>query len=88
MSRRHDGSNGRTPNGPTLNGGTPKPADEATDITRWRLLDEHGDQTWHYLEIDEEAKAWPQSSADKYHLGLALVDTQFHISSSMANNVD
>lgn len=46
---------------------------EATDIQRWRLLDEQGRQTWHYLETDEEAKAWPQSIADRYHLGLPLV---------------
>ena len=47
--------------------------DETTDIQRWRLLDEAGRQTWHYLETDEEIKAWPQSTADRYHLGLSLV---------------
>ena len=47
--------------------------EEKTDIYRWRLLDERGCQTWHYLESDEEIKAWPQSIADKYFLGLALV---------------
>ena len=46
---------------------------ETTDIQRWRLLDEGGRQTWHYLETSEEVNAWPQSSADKYHLGLPLV---------------
>ena len=46
---------------------------EKTDIHRWRLLDERGCQTWHYLESDEEIKAWPQSIADKYFLGLPLV---------------
>lgn len=45
----------------------------STDIQRWRLLDEAGRQTWHYLETDEEVKAWPQSTADRYHLGLSLV---------------
>lgn len=44
-----------------------------TDFTRWRLLDEKGRQTWHYLEDDEDAKEWPQSTADKYFLGLPLV---------------
>ena len=47
--------------------------EEKTDIYRWRLLDEQGCQTWHYLESDEETKAWPQSIADKYFLGLPLV---------------
>ena len=47
--------------------------EEKTDIYRWRLLDERGCQTWHYLESDEEIKAWPQSIADKYFLGLPLV---------------
>ena len=46
---------------------------EKTDYTRWRLLDEAGRQTWHYLEDDEAAKDWPQSVADKHFLGLPLV---------------
>jgi lanosterol synthase len=46
---------------------------DRTDYTRWRLLDERGRQTWHYLEDDEDVKEWPQSTADKYFLGLPLV---------------
>ena len=48
-------------------------ADEATDLKRWRLLDERGRQTWHYLEKDEDVARWPQSNADKYFLDLPLV---------------
>jgi hypothetical protein len=44
-----------------------------TDPLRWRLLDEDGRQTWHYLDTDEENKKWPQSYADKFHLGLESV---------------
>ncbi|KAF3941061.1 hypothetical protein ABW19_dt0204546 [Dactylella cylindrospora] len=40
-----------------------------TDYSRWRLKDDHGRQTWHYLS-EEEAKKWKQSTADKYFLGL------------------
>ncbi|KAL7266757.1 Lanosterol synthase (Oxidosqualene--lanosterol cyclase) [Rhizina undulata] len=40
-----------------------------TDPTRWRLKSEKGRQTWHYLS-EEETEKWPQSVADKYHLGL------------------
>ncbi|KAF3920313.1 hypothetical protein AA313_de0210112 [Arthrobotrys entomopaga] len=40
-----------------------------TDYTRWRLKDDHGRQTWHYLS-EEEAKKWKQSTADRYFLGL------------------
>ena len=47
--------------------------DEKTDYSRWRLLDEHGRHTWHYLTTDEEIKAWPQTVADKFHLGLPTV---------------
>ncbi|KAL3423098.1 lanosterol synthase [Phlyctema vagabunda] len=43
---------------------------ERTDFTRWRLLDEEGRQTWHYLADDAAATRWPQSTADKYFLGL------------------
>jgi lanosterol synthase len=48
-----------------------KVGDNTTDRTRWRLKDDRGCQTWHYLESDEEA--WPQSTADKYFLGLDTV---------------
>ncbi|KAK8153947.1 lanosterol synthase [Phyllosticta citrichinensis] len=41
-----------------------------TDYSRWRLLDENGRQTWHYLESDDQLQNWPQTVADKYHLGL------------------
>jgi len=47
--------------------------DPKTDYTRWRLEDDRGRQTWHYLQSDEELKRWPQTTADKYHLGLNTV---------------
>ncbi|CAO3645226.1 unnamed protein product [Mucor hiemalis] len=31
-----------------------------------------GAQTWHYLETEEERKAWPQTIWDKYSLGLPI----------------
>ncbi|KAI1813778.1 oxidosqualene:lanosterol cyclase [Poronia punctata] len=43
---------------------------ENIDRTRWRLLDENGRFTWHYLEDDEAVQKWPQSMADKWYLGL------------------
>ncbi|KAL8808875.1 MAG: hypothetical protein Q9200_003939 [Gallowayella weberi] len=43
---------------------------QRTDPARWRLLDERGRQTWHYLQSDDQLKAWPQSTADRYFLGL------------------
>ena len=46
------------------------------DPSRWRLLDERGRQTWHYMESDEQAKEWPQSLVDKHHLGMQLVQTR------------
>jgi lanosterol synthase len=55
----------------TANGRVQK--DKKTDYSRWRLLDERGRQTWHYLRTDEEAEKWPQSVADKYYLGLPTV---------------
>ncbi|EMC94222.1 hypothetical protein BAUCODRAFT_74539 [Baudoinia panamericana UAMH 10762] len=44
--------------------------DQKTDYSRWRLRDDRGRQTWHYLESAEELKNWPQTVADKYFLGL------------------
>jgi lanosterol synthase len=46
---------------------------ETTDRTRWRMRDDESRHTWHYLEDDEAAKDWPQTYADKYYLGLPLV---------------
>jgi len=48
---------------------------KSTDITRWRMLDEGGRQTWHYLETEEQAKKWPQSAADKWYLEQETVRT-------------
>lgn len=63
---------------PLANGHTKKPSQdncrsEKTDYSRWRLLDESGRQTWHYLTHDSELQNWSQSIADKYHLGLPTV---------------
>jgi len=71
-------TNGKTPiveKGSTLDGAHVE--SEKTDHSRWRLLDERGRQTWHYLEDGEELKKWPQSTADKYHLGLPTVTGPF-----------
>ncbi|MCJ1464869.1 Lanosterol synthase (Oxidosqualene--lanosterol cyclase) [Pseudocyphellaria aurata] len=46
--------------------------EESTDLRRWRLADDRGRQTWHYMSTDEGAKSWPQSTVDRYHLGLEL----------------
>jgi lanosterol synthase len=40
-----------------------------TDHSRWRMQNIDGCQRWHYLESDEQLKAWPMTSADKYYLG-------------------
>ncbi|KAL4868710.1 hypothetical protein BDV12DRAFT_209020 [Aspergillus spectabilis] len=45
---------------------------ENIDRSRWRLRNDNGRQTWHYLEDDDAARRWPQSLADKYYLGLPL----------------
>ena len=47
--------------------------DPTTDLQRWRLRNERGRQTWHYLTTDKELEAWPQTVADKHFLGLPLV---------------
>ncbi|RUP44873.1 terpenoid cyclases/protein prenyltransferase alpha-alpha toroid, partial [Jimgerdemannia flammicorona] len=48
-----------------------------SDLSRWRLKVEHGAQTWHYLETDEQVVQWPQTKADKYHLGLPFESSSF-----------
>jgi hypothetical protein len=46
---------------------------DRTDYSRWRLQDKNSDHTWIYVEDDEEAKAWPQSKAEKWYLGEDVV---------------
>lgn len=53
---------------------------EKTDVSRWRMRDEAGCHTWHYLEDDDKAREWPQTIADKYYLGLDLVSFGFAVS--------
>jgi len=66
-------SNGSAiPNGKQPNG-IMKEEQDTTNLKNWRLHDDHGCQTWHYLQSDEDVKSWPQSAADRYHLGLPMV---------------
>ncbi|KAK3359638.1 lanosterol synthase [Lasiosphaeria hispida] len=46
--------------------------EDRTDYSRWRMRDDEGRHTWHYIEEDQAAKDWPQTHADKYYLGLPL----------------
>ncbi|KAL1890916.1 Lanosterol synthase (Oxidosqualene--lanosterol cyclase) [Ceratocystis pirilliformis] len=43
-----------------------------TDATRWRLKDDDGCHTWHYMADDEAEKEWPQSDADRWYLGIPM----------------
>ncbi|KAK5552844.1 Lanosterol synthase erg7A [Exophiala xenobiotica] len=52
------------------NGHIADPHNAKTDRSRWRLHDVSGRHTWHYLKSDQEIQEWPQTTADKYHLGL------------------
>lgn len=61
--------------------GTIKPlqaydAELKTDHSRWRMKNVDGRQTWHYLQSDEQVKAWPMTAADKYYLGQDTVRQQ------------
>lgn len=67
-SAKMNGANG-TLNGASNGTGV---ARKSTDRTRWRLHNDRGCHIWRYLE-EEEAKKWPQSTADKWYLGLDTV---------------
>ena len=54
-------------------------SDQKTDRSRWRLLDESGRHTWHYLKTDKEIEEWPQTTADKYHMGLPTVSSSWAV---------
>lgn len=72
-----NGAAKRGANGKAANGQIPlqssRAGNEKTDYTRWRLKNERGCQTWHYLQSDEQIKAWPQTTADKWYLGMDTV---------------
>lgn len=53
------------------------PQDAKTDYSRWRMLDEDGRHTWHYLDSEEDAKEWPMTYADRWYLGLDTVGRIF-----------
>ena len=80
MSHANGTTNGATKRGATqkilnASGGVEQVVGEVekTDYARWRLKSDRGCQTWHYVDSEEEHKAWPQSTADKYFLGLSTV---------------
>lgn len=53
-----------------------------TDVTRWRMKDDDGTHTWHYLADEAAAKEWPQSDADKWYLGIPMASEShwfFHV---------
>ncbi|KAF2734304.1 terpene synthase [Polyplosphaeria fusca] len=69
-----NGTNGKAVNGHTqkvMSGDWKEKAavrDQKTDLSRWRLKNDRGVQTWVYLKSDEEVQKWPQSTADKWFL--------------------
>ena len=49
-----------------------------TDYTRWRLsVTDDGGHLWHYLRSDADCKSQPQSTLEKYWLGLSVVRVTF-----------
>lgn len=83
-----NGNCSKSHNDSTINGDVKAPQlSERTDYTRWRMLDDAGRQTWHYLEDDQDVKEWPQSTADKYFLGLPTVRTLRTLHRAKASNM-
>lgn len=72
-SARYRGANGHYDHKDSWAAGAFDAQEARTDRTRWRLLDEQGRQTWVYLRSKKEAEEWPQSIADKHHLGMPIV---------------
>ena len=71
-TKRKEKGNGAV-NG-VMNGGVAEAVKiNKTDYSRWRLENIRGCQIWKYMESDEAHKDWPQSVADKYHLGMDTV---------------
>lgn len=46
---------------------------QMTDLSRWRLRDDDGCHTWHFLADESAALHWPQSDAERSYLGMPLV---------------
>lgn len=54
------------------NRGGPYKTAPATDLSRWRLKNVEGRQTWHYLDTSDAQKK-PQSLLEKHSIGLTTV---------------
>ena len=54
------------------NFGGPYKTDPATDLTRWRLTNVNGRQTWRHIPEGEEPDR-PQNFVEKFALGLSIV---------------
>ncbi len=54
------------------NRGSPRKTDAATDLSRWRLQNENGRQTWHYVPLDQTPDR-EQTMLEKHSLGLDTV---------------
>lgn len=85
MDRSKQTTRSRGATGPTTNGSV-KPSTPRTDLRRWRLKDVRGEQTWHYLERDEDIEQWPMSVADKYFVGLETVSNTLNREQFPARN--
>ena len=54
------------------NRGGPYKTTPATDLSRWRLTNVNGRQTWHYFPEGEDPGR-PQNFVEKFSLGLNIV---------------
>ena len=60
------------------NRGGPHKTKPATDLTRWRLSNVEGRQTWQYFERDDDLTR-EQTMLEKHSLGLDTVSNMFFL---------
>jgi hypothetical protein len=46
---------------------------DRTDLSRWRLVNDKGRHSWHYLAPYQDPEKWPMTIPEKWYLGLEMV---------------
>ncbi|RVX66222.1 hypothetical protein B0A52_10149 [Exophiala mesophila] len=62
---------------------------EKVDRSRWRLeVGKDSRHVWHYLKTDQQVKDWPQSTSDKYFLGLPTNLPNLPLATTPSQSID
>ncbi|KAK5071511.1 Lanosterol synthase erg7A [Lithohypha guttulata] len=62
--------------------------EQKMDYSKWRIKDENGRHTWHYLDSEEQIRQWPQDVSTKYFLGLPTEQPDLRPATRPSESID